>query len=145
GRACLAALGSARPLSNGSGFSQTDAKRRQGRLAAAPYWRVAKRADARARRLRLNKDSPRSNKKLPALEGIIKLPSPSGEGKNTLTHAKAHQFNRFAVHHLAAHALGGVEMHERLIRKRIAQYAGRAAFCNQVTRTEIAESDGQAV
>src|SRR5690606_41898636 len=37
GRACLAALGSARPLSNGSGFSQTDAKRRQGRPAAAPY------------------------------------------------------------------------------------------------------------
>src|SRR5690606_12630690 len=51
-------VGSARPLSNVNDTHQTDAKRRQGRPAAATYWRVAKGADAPARRLRSNKKAP---------------------------------------------------------------------------------------
>src|SRR3990170_8066015 len=54
------------------------------------------------------------------------------------------QLDRLEIHHVAAHPLGGVEVHEGLGGEGITQDAHALAVDDQVALAEIAEGDGQA-
>jgi len=51
------------------------------------------------------------------------------------------ELDRVRIEHFAAHALGCVEMDERLVGEWIAQHARGAAFGDQIAMAEIAECD----